>query len=211
MPIIESTFKAPFFFRKAFIATVYSGLIRKVNLEQKRERMEMADGDFIDLDWSYAKQKSNKVIILLHGLEGHAQRPYLTGAAKLFNQNGIDAISVNFRGCSGEPNRKYYAYHSGATEDLHDIIQHAIRDYGYTEIYLKGVSLGANLALKYLGERAQVPFEVKACIAVSVPVSLHHSAKKLLSFKNKLFHDRFKKELITSLRVKQLKFPEVGS
>lgn len=207
MPIIESTFKAPFLFRRSFISTVYSGLIRKVNLEQKRERLEMADGDFIDLDWSYAQQKSNKVIILLHGLEGHAQRPYLTGAAKLFNQNGIDAISVNFRGCSGEPNRKYYAYHFGATEDLHDIIQHAICDYGYTEIYLKGVSLGANLALKYLGERSDVPSEVKACIAVSVPCSLEHSARKLVSFRNKLFHDRFMKELVDSLKIKQGKFP----
>lgn len=208
MPIIESTFKAPFFFRKGFVATVYSGLFRTVNLEQKRERLELADGDFIDLDWSYTKQKSDKVIILLHGLEGHAQRPYLTGAAKLFNQNGIDAVSVNFRGCSGEPNRKYYAYHSGATEDLHDIIQHAIQDKGYNEIYLKGVSLGANLALKYLGERDTVPFEVKACIGVSVPCSLQHSAKQLHSLKNKLFHDRFKKKLVTSLKVKQSKFPE---
>lgn len=208
MPIIESTFKAPFFFRKGFVATVYSGLIRTVKLEQKRERLELADGDFIDLDWSYAKQKSDKVIILLHGLEGHAQRPYLTGAAKLFNQSGIDAVSVNFRGCSGEPNRKYYAYHSGATEDLHDIILHAIQNKDYNEIYLKGVSLGANMALKYLGERDDVPSEVKACIGVSVPCSLKHSAKQLHSFKNKLFHDRFKKKLVTSLKVKQSKFPE---
>lgn len=208
MPIIESTFKAPFFFQKAFVSTVYSGLIRKVDLEQKRERLELADGDFIDLDWSYAEQKSDKVIILLSGLEGHGQRPYLTGAAKLFNQNGIDAISVNFRGCSGEPNRKYYAYHSGATEDLHTIIVHAIKDKKYAEIYLYGISLGGNLALKYLGERDNWPFEVKACIGISVPCSLQHSAKQLHSFKNKLFHDRFKRGLVNSLKVKQGQFPE---
>ncbi|HXJ97454.1 MAG TPA: hypothetical protein VNJ50_01280, partial [Gelidibacter sp.] len=109
MPVVQSTFKPPFYFKRGFIATVYSGIIRKVNLIQQRERLELEDGDFIDLDWSYADQKSDKVIILLSGLEGHGQRPYLTGAAKLFNQNGIDAICVNFRGNSGEPNRKYYA------------------------------------------------------------------------------------------------------
>lgn len=208
MPIIDSTFKPPFYFRKAFVATVYSGLIRKVNIEQSRERMELADGDFIDLDWSYANQKSNKVVILLSGLEGHAQRPYLTGAAKLFNQNGIDALSVNFRGNSGEPNRKYYAYHSGATEDLHTIVMHAIEDKNYSEIYLKGISLGGNMALKYLGERNNLPSEVKGCIAVSVPCSLEHSARQLHSFMNKPFHDRFRDSLINSLKIKQAKFPE---
>lgn len=208
MPIIEPSFKPPFYFRKAFIATVYSGLFRKVSLKQTRERIELADGDFMDLDWSYAQQKSDKVIILLSGLEGHGQRPYLTGAAKLFNQNGIDAISVNFRGNSGEPNRKYYAYHSGATEDLHTIVMHAIKDKHYAEIYIKGISLGGNMALKYLGERDNVPPEVKACIAVSVPCSLKHSAKQLHSLMNKPFHDRFKNSLVNSLKVKQAKFPE---
>lgn len=208
MPILDSTFKARFLFRKAFVATVYSGLFRKVNLEQRRERLELPDGDFIDLDWSYAKRKSDKVIILLSGLEGHGQRPYLTGAAKLFNQNGVDAISVNFRGCSGEPNRNYYAYHSGATEDLHTIILHAIKEKKYAEIYLFGVSLGGNLALKYLGERDDVPAEIKACIGISVPCSLQHSAKQLHSLINKPFHDRFKKGLVNSLRIKQNKFPD---
>lgn len=208
MPIVESRFKPPFYFRKGFIATVYSGLFRKVDLQQSRERLELSDGDFIDLDWSYATKKSDKVIVLLSGLEGHGQRPYLTGAAKLFNQNGIDAISVNFRGNSGEPNRKYQAYHSGATDDLHSIIMHAINNKGYNSIYLKGISLGGNMALKYLGERDDLPVEVKAGIAVSVPCSLEHSSRKLHSLGNKLFHDRFRDSLINSLKIKQSKFPD---
>lgn len=207
MPILDPTFKAPFLFRKGFVSTVYSGLIRKVNLTQTRERLELADGDFIDVDWSYAPHKSDKVIILLSGLEGHAQRPYLTGTAKLFNQHGIDAISVNFRGCSGEPNRKYYAYHSGATHDLHTLVLHAIEKQ-YAEIYIYGISLGGNLALKYLGERDDLPSQIKACIGISVPCSLQHASRKLHHFSNKLFHDRFKRKLVDSLRIKQSQFPE---
>jgi predicted alpha/beta-fold hydrolase len=209
MPILESTYKAPYFFRKGFVSTVYSGLIRKVKgVKQQRERITLSDGDFLDLDWSYAIEKSNKVIILLHGLEGNAQRPYMTGAAKLFNENGIDAISVNFRGCSGELNRNYYSYHSGATDDLHEVINHVINQKGYTEIHLKGISLGANIILKYLGERDTVQKEVKAAIAVSVPCYLQGSAKELHAFKNILFHDRFKKHLLRSLKLKQAKFPQ---
>ena len=89
MPIVESTFKPKFWSKSSFVSTVYSGLIRRINdLEQIRERITLSDGDFLDLDWSYANQKSDQLIILLHGLEGNGQRPYITGTAKHFNTNG---------------------------------------------------------------------------------------------------------------------------
>lgn len=204
MPIIESTYKAPYFFRNGFVSTVYSGLIRRVkDVVQERERITLPDGDFMDLDWSFSKEKSNKLIILLHGLEGHAQRPYITGTAKLFNQNGIDAVGVNFRGCSGELNLKYRSYHSGATEDLEAVIHHILETKSYSKIYIKGISLGANMALKYAGERNDVPEQIKAIIAVSVPCSLKHSAKELHTFKNIMFHNNFKKHLVKRLKQKQ--------
>lgn len=211
MPIIESTYKPPFYLKNGFISTVYSGLVRRVALKQKRERITLKDGDFLDLDWSFSKEKSKKLIILLHGLEGHGQRPYMTGAAKLFNENNVDAVCVNFRGCSGDNNLNYYSYHSGATEDLHAVIQHAIISKNYSEIYLKGISLGGNIILKYLGEHQAIPEQVKAGIAVSIPCDLYGSCKELHKLKNKLFHDRFLKDLIKHLKEKQKLFPEAVS
>ena len=96
MPIVKSNFKAHFGFRSGFIATVYSGLIRRLKIKQFRERITLRDDDFIDLDWSYSPTPSKSVIILFHGLEGHGQRPYITGAALHFNEQNIDAICVNF-------------------------------------------------------------------------------------------------------------------
>lgn len=209
MPIIESNYKPPFYFKNGFVSTVYSGLIRRISLSQERERITLSDGDFLDLDWSYSKEKTRKLIILLHGLEGHGQRPYVTGAAKLFNQKGVDAVCVNFRGCSGEENLKYYSYHSGATGDLIEIIEHVISNKYYDEIYLKGISLGANIILKYLGEGNCIPKEIKAGIAVSVPCNLSGAAKELHAFKNKLYHDRFLKPLVERLKQKQQRFPNL--
>ncbi|GGZ92603.1 YheT family hydrolase [Algibacter mikhailovii] len=208
MPIIDSKYKPRFYFRNGFVSTVYSGLVRRVYLEQKRERITLSDGDFMDLDWSYSEEKSNKLIILLHGLEGNGQRPYMTAPAKLFNQNGTDAVCVNFRGCSGEDNLKFRSYHSGGTEDLEAVIEHAINVKGYSEIYLKGISLGANVILKYLGERQEVPDAIKAAIAVSVPCFLLGAAQELLTFKNRLYHDRFLRHLLERLKIKQKRFPE---
>lgn len=209
MPVIESTYKPPFYFKNGFISTVFSGLVRRVSLKQERERITLNDGDFLDLDWSFSETKSSKLIILLHGLEGNGQRPYMTGTAKLFNENNIDAVCLNFRGCSGEDNLKYYSYHSGATEDLEAVIEHAISTKKYSEIYLKGISLGANVILKYLGEQDKIPSQVKIAIAVSVPCYLSGSAMELHTFKNKLYHDRFLKHLVNKLKIKQQRFPEL--
>ena len=208
MPVVHSSYTPPFYFRNGFLATVYSGLLRSVSLEQTRERITLKDGDFLDLDWSYAETKTNKLIILLHGLEGHGQRPYITGTAKHFNNQGFDAIAMNFRGCSGELNRNYYSYHSGWTQDLDEVIKFALSKYEYSEIVLYGISLGGNLVLKYLGERDHVPNAVKAGIAISTPCHLHGSCKALHHPKNKLFHDRFLKELLERLKHKQKHFPE---
>jgi len=209
MPIIESTYKPPFWAKKSFVSTVFSGLARSVNgVEQTRERIELTDGDFIDVDWSYAENPSDKVIILLHGLEGNAQRPYITGTAKLFNANGIDACAVNFRGCSGEPNRLFRSYHSGATEDLEAVINHILEQDKYSEIYIKGISLGANMALKYAGERNNLPKELKGIIAVSSPCYLKGSCDALISLKNRHYAIRFLAHLKDKLKPKLEQFPQ---
>lgn len=205
MPIIQSTYKPVFWAKSSFVSTVFSGLGRRIKgVQQTRERITLPDSDFLDLDWSYPETKSRKVVILLHGLEGHAQRPYLTGAAKLFNQNGIDACAVNFRGCSGEPNLLYRSYHSGATEDLEAVVKHIVSLSKYDEIYIKGISLGANLALKYAGEERNIPKQIKAIVAVGAPCNLKGSCDRLLSLKNRSFSIHFvmhlKKKLIPKLK-----------
>ncbi|WP_431124959.1 YheT family hydrolase [Flagellimonas flava] len=212
MPQVSSTYKPSLFFRNGHLATIYNGLFRIVKgVAQKRERITLSDGDFLDLDWSFAPNTSQKLVVLLHGLEGDAQRPYITGSAKLFNTKGFDACAVNYRGCSGEPNSKYRSYHSGATEDLKEVLDHIISTKNYEDIYLKGFSLGGNLALKYLGEGNVIPMEVKAAVAVSVPCSLQSSCEKLLTFENILYAKRFKKHLIAKLRQKQKMFPHLIS
>ena len=208
MPIIESKYRAPLLFRKGHVSTIYSGLFRKtVPVHQERERIRLSDGDFLDLDWSYSKLASRELIVVLHGLEGDAQRPYMLGTASYFNENNVDSVCINLRGCSGEDNLKYRSYHSGATEDLQDVLQHIIDSRNYESIFLKGFSLGGNLVLKYLGEGREVSNQIKAAVAVSVPCYLQGSCRELHTFKNVLYANRFKKHLILRLTKKLERFP----
>ncbi|MEO0571945.1 MAG: alpha/beta fold hydrolase [Bacteroidota bacterium] len=209
MPLVPSNYNPPFLFRNGHFSTIYAGVIRRVHgLLQKRERLELSDGDFMDLDWSDSRLPTQKVAILLHGLEGDAQRHYITGSAKKLNYNHYDVCAVNFRGCSGVPNRLYRSYHSGVTEDLIEVIQHVLNTRDYNEIYLLGFSLGGNLSLKYLGEGNHVPHQLKAAVAVSVPCDLKDACDQLLSSKNVLYSARFKKHLLAKLRTKRKQFPD---
>ncbi len=209
MPHIPVEYTPPFLFRSGHLATIYHGLFRRVRgLDQERERVQLWDSDFIDLDWSYSDSPTHKVVILLHGLEGNAQRPYITGSARAFNKAGYDACAVNFRGCSGETNKLFRSYHSGATEDLHAVVLHILQTQDYSELYIKGFSLGGNMAMKYLGEGRNLPPQLKAAVGVSVPCDLHESLKRLLSRENYLYARRFRKHLVHKLKEKQKKFPE---
>ncbi len=210
MPLVTSKYRPPFLFRNGHFSTIYAGVMRKVNgVTQQRERITLSDGDFLDLDWSFSQDSKKRLVILLHGLEGNAQRPYIIGSAKMFNAHGFDTCAVNYRGCSGEPNLSYRSYHSGATGDLQEVVHHILEQKDYAEIYLKGFSLGGNLLLKYLGEGNKVPEKIKAAIAVSVPCSLRDSCDQLLTSKNVLYARRFKKHLIAKLRQKQEIFPDL--
>lgn len=210
MPLLPSDYLPPFIFRSGHLATIYSGLVRRVpNMHYHRQRLELADGDFLDLDWSYAEEPAEKAVILLHGLEGNAQRPYMAGSAKLLNASGYDACAVNFRGCSQEPNRLFRSYHSGATEDLDAVVQHIAGNCKYESLYIKGFSLGGNMCLKYLGEGHTLPDILRAAVAVSVPCDLYSSLQELLAPKNTLYARRFRKHLIAKLRIKQVLFPDL--
>jgi uncharacterized protein len=209
MPLIKSSYTAPGIFRNYHVSTIYSATMRKINVPQERERLELPDSDFLDIDWSFAKKPNSKqVLIIMHGLEGSANRPYVTGLAKYFTEHDWDVAAINFRGCSGEMNRKYRSYHAGATEDLHRAVDHILEKKKYDTVALNGFSLGGNLMLKYLGEGKVIPKEVRAAVMVSVPCDLHGSLQQLDKKRNFLYSRRFIKKLKHHLLLRASIFPE---
>ncbi len=211
MPLEPSAYHPPAFWRNGHLSTIFSALFRRVpNPGYRRERLELPDGDFLDLDWlgPHRENTKGKIVILVHGLEGDTRRPYMVGSALAFAREGYAVCAVNLRGCSGEPNRLFRSYHSGATEDLEVVVHHLANQQTEARIYLKGFSLGGNLILKYLGEDPGRAGRIQAAAAISVPVDLHDSLKQLQQPKNRLYARRFLRNLREKMRQKHQLFPD---
>lgn len=209
MPLLNSIYNPKFPFKNGHFSTIYSSKFRPIpKLQQQRERLLLSDGDFMDIDWSFSKIQSQKVAILLHGLEGNAQRTYIVAQAKVLAANGWDVAAVNFRGCSGEPNLRYQSYNAGKTDDLEAAIDLVLNKNRYNEIALVGFSLGGNLLLKYLGERDSFPEEIKKAVSISTPVSLRGSLEALNEFSNVLYRKSFMIKLREKYKIKMKDFPD---
>jgi uncharacterized protein len=201
-------FKPHFWHFNPHLQTIIPSVFRKVkNINYQRERISTPDGDFLDIDWSSGKTNSNllskKIVLISHGLEGNSTRQYILGMVKIFNNNGYDTLSWNFRSCSGQINDKLRFYHSGATDDLQTVIQH-VQNKGYAEIFLVGFSLGGNIVLKYLGEIGPIQI-IKKAIVFSVPMDLATSSDKIAQKSNWIYTYRFLKSLKAKI-IKKAKF-----
>lgn len=204
-------FQPPFWMLNGHWETIWPSLFRRVKFHYStRERLELADGDFLDLDWKLAPQASNKLVIITHGLEGDAHRHYVTGMASIFVNAGFDALGWNCRSCSGEINRLPRFYHHGDAGDLRRVIEHAVHTKRYESVVLVGFSMGGSLTLRVLAEAPeQVPAAVKCAVAFSVPCDLYSGVLQLMKPGNQFYTQRFLRKLGKKISIKSKRFPAI--
>lgn len=148
----------------------------------ERLRIDTPDGDFVDLDFVAGTTEDAPLVLLLHGLEGSARRGYAVTTYHELAKQGIAAVGLNFRSCSGEPNRLPRFYHSGDTGDIRHIVAFLRDRFPNRSIGAIGYSLGGNALLKYLGEEGDAAAaHLRAAVAVSVPYDLGGGADLLAS------------------------------
>jgi len=210
MPIIPSTYKAPFYLFNGHAETIVPSIFRKIkDTHYQRERLELPDGDFLDLDW--LKTSSDKLVIISHGLEGNSDRHYSKGMAKYFATHQWDSMAWNCRSCSGEMNRLPRFYHHGDALDLKSIVDYVISG-NYKTIVLVGFSMGGSITLTYLGQFAStLPAAVKAAVTFSVPCDLVSSVKELNKPSRSFYRNRFLKKLSRKIEMKSKAFPGILS
>ncbi|ASQ46874.1 hydrolase [Legionella clemsonensis] len=178
--IIDSNFKPAWWLANPHAQTLFPTLTRRIQAPVDRnERIELPDGDFIDLAWAVNGLPADApVVVLLHGLGGSIESAYVAGLMYALNRGGWRAVLMHFRGASKEPNRLPRAYHSGDTGDLNFFLQLLAKREPHTKKAAVGVSLGGNVLLKWLGENGPQKI-LEVAVAVSVPFQLRLVANKI--------------------------------
>ena len=208
MPILTPAYQPPRWLRNGHVQTIAGRLLKRIRLRPyTRRRLELTDGDFLDLDELCDGYR--RVAILVHGLESSTSAPYMRSMASLLHTDGWDIVAMNLRGCSGEPNRLLRSYHSGATDDLQEVIDHVQMHRPGTPLALVGFSLGGNMVLRYLGERGEAAraHGIVVSVGISVPCELASCAQRFAEPGNRFYMNRFLKQLFQKVRHRQAHFP----
>lgn len=200
-----------FIFRNGHTSTIYAALVRKINGigSFTRFKINTPDDDFFEID--YFNRGNHTIAVLVHGLEGNSQRPYMRGMAKILISSGFDVILMNHRGCSGEENKTYKTYHSGYTDDLAYLVDWINQYCKPQHIVLIGFSLGGSIVLHYLSGLCPDLNNVCTGIAVSTPLDLGTTVSKLDSGINRIYVQNFLHTLVPKARKLCARFPDVLS
>ncbi|MDY6814937.1 MAG: alpha/beta fold hydrolase [Pseudomonadota bacterium] len=201
-------YRPPVWLRNGHLQSVWPSLFRTVPMQEPvREVLPTLDEDELQLDWY--RQGSDRLAIISHGLEGHSRRPYVLGLARALLAGGWDVLAWNYRSCGGVMNLQPRFYHSGATEDLAQVVNRALAG-DYQSLFLSGFSMGGNLTLLYLGQQGEmVDSRICGAVTYSVPCDLAGSAEVLALPGRRIYMQRFLKDLHVKIQEKSRKFPDL--
>ncbi|KAB7894983.1 hydrolase [Rouxiella sp. S1S-2] len=191
------------------LQTLLPRLVRRhVKLKPVWQRLELPDGDFLDLAWSenpeFAQQKPR--MVLFHGLEGSFTSPYAHGLLQAWKDQGGLGVVMHFRGCSGEPNRLQRIYHSGETSDARFFLRWLNETYGDVPTAAVGFSLGGNMLACYLGQEG-ADCRLTAAVIVSAPLMLEPCARRLEQGSSRIYQHYLLDQLKANARRKLIKYP----
>lgn len=171
---------------------------RRPRLALRRERVELPDGDFLDLDWTPGE--GGPIVLILHGLEGSSASHYARGLLAAIVRQGWRGVVLHFRGCGGQPNRLARGYCASDAGDMAYVLEGLQRREPDAPLAAVGYSLGGNALLKWLGETANPP--LRAAVAVSAPFVLDSTARRLRQGFSRLYQAYLLRALKQGYRAK---------
>ena len=209
--VVDSTFRPHPLLASAHLQTLASALLRpRPPLHVRAERLELPDGDFVDLGWCGDHNPGGPIAVLVHGLTGDFESKYLRGLAIALIARGWRCVLLQLRGGSREPNRVARSYHQGDTADLRYLWHLLRRQEPHTPLAAVGWSLGGNIVLKALAEEGDAaPVDIAA--ASSVPFRLHECAERLRRGFSRVYQGRLLGNLKDMVRRKHAATPMPSS
>lgn len=202
-------YTAPAWLPGGDLQTIWAVVLARPRVDYRRERWELPDGDFLDLDWVDGPD-GVPLTVLFHGLEGDSGSHYARFLMAAVRDRGWRGVVVHFRGCGGEPNRFPRAYNAGDSREMDLVLRRLRQAHVGTRLYVAAVSLGGNVLLKWLGEQGEAAAPViDGAVAISVPLDLPVSGAALDRGFNRIYTARFLRTLKRKALAKLERFPGI--
>ncbi len=175
--IIPSQFIPAKGLANSHVQTMLPALLRrKRGFMSRRQRLELPDGDFAELDW--VGEGVGPIIIILPGIAGSMNAPYVIGLANEILQRHWRGVMLNYRGRGSELNVLDRSYHLGDTLILDTLVDHLHEIEPDTPKLAVGYSMGGNILLKWMGDTKE-SVNILAGVAVSTPFDIRIAANHM--------------------------------
>ena len=212
-PLVNATFDAPRGWRSAHMQTLRSRLRpapapthAMASTRVLSVPMDDGTGDALRVAVhtprpSPAHEPAPQLVLLVHGLGGSAESPYVLATAAALLGAGIAAARLDLRGAGRTNGATQQMYHAGRTADVRTVLRaladtpEASRRSSPPTLGIVGFSLGGNVTLKLLGEPLE-DLPVRAGVAVSTPLDLATGTEHL----SHRMHGLYQRFLVSKLR-----------
>ena len=175
--------------------------------------VEVSDGDRLLVHESVPPNwaAGDPVAILVHGLSGSAQSPYVIRLALRLRKKGVRVVRMNLRGAGAGFGLARGIYHAGRSDDVRRVAEWAADRTGNSRLALVGFSLGGNLVLKLAAEANQEPVAGLDCVvAANPPIDLAACCRAIQRRSNRIYDRNFVRQLRSDIERLHRRFPELG-
>ncbi len=214
MTVSRLTFRAPWWLCNGHLQTLWAGVGHRSlgRYQARQQQVALPDGDALVLhdDCPAEWTPTRPVVLLLHGLCGSHASPLLQRLSHKFSAQNVRCFRLDLRGCGSGTALARLPYHAGCSADLAAAIDAICATTGQAPLAVCGMSLSANILLKYLGEHPErVSACLRAALAVNPPMDLARSVKLLKRPWNWGYDQYFVRRLQSQLKQRQVVRPDL--
>ncbi len=214
MPAPPDAFRPWFWLRNPHVQTILGAFGKGSAFPHAtvRRRVRLPDGDQLVLhDTAPARWRpTDPVAVLVHGLSGCHRSGGIVHLARLLLRQGVRVVRLDLRGAGAGFPLARGSYNAGCSADVRAALEAVHRLAPEAPLWLVGVSLGGNVALKLAGEAGERPVpNLRRVAAVAPPVDLAACMDLLERPQNRVYDRHFVGNLIRQARRRARLFPDM--
>jgi uncharacterized protein len=147
-------------------------------------------------------------LVLVHGLEGSCESPYMRTLAENAFIGGFNALRLNQRTCGGSETLSSTLYNSGLSGDFRAVLTELIASDRLPAVFFAGYSMGGNLTFQMAGDLgAEAPRELLAICGVCPTLDLAACVDAVAARRNLIYQSHFVRSLKNRMHRKARLFP----